>query len=70
MSYETGEYPVFLFDDVLSELDSERQKIVTDTLPGSQVIITACDISGFDEKILSRASLTEVVDGSYEMKLG
>ena len=65
---ETGEYPVFLFDDVLSELDSGRQKIVTDTLPGSQVIITACDISGFDEKILSRATLTEVVDGCYEIK--
>ena len=67
---ETGEYPVFLFDDVLSELDSDRQKIVTDTLPGSQVIITSCDIDGFDKKILSNASLTEVVGGSYEMKLG
>ena len=65
---ETGEYPVFLFDDVLSELDRDRQKIVTDTLPGSQVIITACDISGFDKKILSRASLTEVIDGCYEIK--
>lgn len=65
---ETGEYPVFLFDDVLSELDSDRQKIVTDTLPGSQVIITTCDISGFDNKILSNASLTEVIDGVYEKK--
>ncbi len=66
---ETGEYPVFLFDDVLSELDRDRQKIVTDTLPGSQVIITTCDISGFDEKMLSSAVMTEVVGGSYEIKL-
>ena len=44
---ETGEYPVFLFDDVLSELDRERKKYLLSRLGQRQVIITACDESDF-----------------------
>ncbi|HBR32293.1 MAG: DNA replication/repair protein RecF [Eubacteriales bacterium] len=39
----TGEYPVFLLDDILSELDSKRKKYILDTTYGKQVIITGCD---------------------------
>lgn len=35
-----GEYPVFLFDDILSELDSERQKYILRQIGERQVIIT------------------------------
>lgn len=38
----SGEYPVFLFDDVLSELDPARQKFLLSRLGGRQVIMTAC----------------------------
>ncbi|HOQ13914.1 MAG TPA: hypothetical protein PKZ58_02405, partial [Bacillota bacterium] len=38
-----GEYPVFLFDDVLSELDYIRRRYVTSGIKGRQVIVTACD---------------------------
>ena len=37
-----GEYPVFLFDDVLSELDEGRQAYLMGKTQGKQVIMTAC----------------------------
>ena len=37
-----GEYPVFLFDDILSELDEVRRGFVLTELYGRQVIITNC----------------------------
>lgn len=40
---ESGEYPVFLFDDVLSELDSKRKQYVMEGLLNRQVIITTCE---------------------------
>ena len=43
-----GEYPVFLFDDVLSELDFERQKYIINEIKDKQIIISACDKSIFD----------------------
>ena len=39
----TGEYPVFLFDDILSELDRKRKDYVISGLNGMQVIITCCE---------------------------
>lgn len=62
---ETGKYPVFLFDDVLSELDKSRQKFVLDKLLGRQVIITSCDISGFNDEMLENAKLINVKNGVY-----
>ena len=40
---ETGEYPVLLLDDVLSELDSERQAFVLNRIGGGQTLITCCE---------------------------
>ncbi len=40
---ETGEYPVLLLDDVLSELDSRRQAFVLNRIRGGQVFITCCE---------------------------
>lgn len=44
---ECGEYPVFLLDDVLSELDRDRKNYVLSQLHGRQVIITSCDENDF-----------------------
>lgn len=63
---ETGAYPVFLFDDVLSELDKSRQSFVLEKLRDRQVIVTSCDITGFGEDILSSAKLIRVKNGVYE----
>lgn len=38
-----GEYPVFLFDDVLSELDEQRREFVINGMSQRQVIITSCE---------------------------
>ena len=41
---ETGEYPVLLLDDIMSELDRERRDFLTGKIDGKQVIITCTDI--------------------------
>ena len=40
---ETGEWPVLLLDDVLSELDQKRQSFVLNRIRGGQVFITCCE---------------------------
>ncbi|MBE6702468.1 MAG: DNA replication/repair protein RecF [Ruminococcaceae bacterium] len=40
---DCGEYPVFLFDDVLSELDARRRAYLLEKMEGKQVIMTACE---------------------------
>ena len=47
---ETGEYPVLLLDDVLSELDAARQEFVLNRIGGGQTLITCCE----DEDISRR----------------
>ena len=40
---DSGEYPVLLLDDVLSELDARRQEFVLRRITGGQVFITCCE---------------------------
>ena len=40
---EFGDYPVFLFDDVLSELDGARRDYLINRMKDKQVIITTCE---------------------------
>lgn len=40
---ETGEWPVLLLDDVLSELDARRQEFVLNRITAGQVFITCCE---------------------------
>lgn len=57
-----GEYPVFLFDDVLSELDEGRRKFVLDGIGEKQIIITSCEK---DSDGLTAKNKIEVNSGSY-----
>lgn len=53
---QTGEAPVMLLDDVLSELDTGRQRFILENIEGMQVFITCCDrrvIGNSDGKIFS-----------------
>lgn len=43
LKYETGEQPVILLDDVLSELDSKRQDYLLNEMSEKQVFITCCE---------------------------
>ena len=45
---ETGEWPVLLLDDVLSELDGKRQSFVLNRIQGGQVFITCCEPEKLD----------------------
>ena len=47
---ETGEYPVLLLDDVLSELDARRQDFVLNRIGGGQTLITCCEDAQIAEK--------------------
>ena len=60
----TGEYPVFLLDDVLSELDARRRSYVLGRISGRQVIITGCD-PGI-ASALGAGTLITVKDGKAE----
>lgn len=59
----TGEEPVLLLDDVLSELDENRRKYFSKNISGRQVIITCTDRS-FAEN--SKGSYFEVKNGIAE----
>ena len=58
----TGEYPVFLFDDVLSELDEKRRNYVLSGIGDRQIIITSCEP---DECLGFTDSEIEVTGGKY-----
>ena len=47
MEKESGETPVLLLDDVLSELDARRQDFVLNQISEGQVFITCCEPGRF-----------------------
>ena len=47
---DTGESPILLLDDVLSELDARRQEFVLNRMVGGQTLITCCE----DEQIVRK----------------
>lgn len=49
----TGEDGVFLFDDVLSELDVKRREYITEKLRGRQFIITCCDFENAGDRVFT-----------------
>ena len=59
----SGEYPVFLFDDVLSELDEGRRAFILSDAGERQVIMTSCERRGFEGVAANEIC---VRDGVYE----
>ncbi len=56
---ETGEYPVLLLDDVLSELDQKRQEFVLNRIGGGQTLITCCEDEGISSRTGGRVLFVE-----------
>ena len=56
---ETGEYPILLLDDVLSELDARRQDFVLNRIGGGQTLITCCTDAQIAEKTGGRVILID-----------
>ena len=65
---ETGERPILLLDDVLSEFDHNHRVHLLSLLPRQQTFITTTDLSLFPQTILQKAKLIAVVDGKTEVK--
>lgn len=65
MKIATGEEPIVLLDDVLSELDSERQRFLLNKISDRQVFITCCEKASVDR--LDKGSLFEVKAGNITM---
>jgi DNA replication and repair protein RecF len=61
----SGELPVFLFDDVLSELDATRKGYILSRLAGRQVIITSCAESDFTSALGADAKKIYVEHGTF-----
>ncbi len=63
----TGERPVLLLDDVLSELDGERRSALLGLLAGEgQVIITSVEAWPFPAELMSKARVWNVSGGHIE----
>jgi DNA replication and repair protein RecF len=62
---ETGQDPILLFDDVMSELDEERRGYLSEYFLGStQAVISTTNLEYFDEKVLERAHIVRISGGS------
>ena len=57
-----GEYPVLLLDDVLSELDSNRQRFVLNSIDKIQTIITCTGIEEIDKYLDKKQSQLYLVN--------
>lgn len=57
----TGQLPILLLDDVMSELDEGRRQSLVNFLSDEiQTFITTANINYFDEEILSRANVIKI----------
>ncbi|GGI95015.1 DNA replication and repair protein RecF [Alicyclobacillus cellulosilyticus] len=66
---ETGDYPVLLLDDVLSELDDARQRnLVLSMSERVQTVITATSLFGLADRLPQPARLFHVDSGIIQME--
>jgi DNA replication and repair protein RecF len=64
MCQETGEYPVVLLDDVMSELDRNRQMLLLSILnQKAQTIVTTTNLDSFTPETKQRASIFRIEQG-------
>ena len=59
----TGEYPVLLLDDVLSELDINRKKYILNSIADIQTIITCTGMEDLQSYINGNGKIFEVSNG-------
>lgn len=67
MFSETGEYPVLLLDDVMSELDNERQVHLLETIEGKvQTFLTTTSLDHLENKLTVEPDIFYVHQGEIE----
>lgn len=67
MGKVTGEAPILLLDDILSELDADRRKKLVEDLDDKQVMLTCTDLPDFTEKSAS-AGIFYIEGGSAQKR--
>jgi DNA replication and repair protein RecF len=66
----TGEKPILLLDDVLSELDEQRRDFVVETIrDGQQVVLTGTELQAVPRALLADAALLEIAKGSVYQRV-
>lgn len=64
INQEIGEYPILLLDDVLSELDDDRQTHLLTTIQHKvQTFVTTTSVEGIEHETINRAKLFNVLEG-------
>lgn len=64
MKAQTGEYPVLLLDDVLSELDDDRQTHLLKAIQNKvQTFLTTTSLDGIAKEIIAQPAVYRVVGG-------
>ena len=66
---ETGQSPVLLLDDVLSELDNERQKYLINSLGENQMFITTTDLIGSVARALPEGKVFKIRNGEVDIEI-
>lgn len=67
MRRETGEQPILLLDEVMSELDEARRRYLMGTIERvEQAILTTTDWGDYDADFLAKATLWQVHEGRIE----
>ena len=66
MEEKTGEKPILLLDDVLSELDRKRQNFLLEHIKGIQTIITCTGLEEFVQHGMNIHKTFEIVAGSVK----
>ena len=62
----TGEYPVLLLDDVLSELDTKRQEYILNSIKEVQTLITCTGINDIRKYLKPENKIFEVMSGKLK----
>jgi len=65
---ETGENPILLLDDVMSELDPSRQNDLIRSLRHIQTIITVTEINSLIDQYLDHARIYHVAEGTVKLE--
>ncbi|KRM12646.1 DNA replication/repair protein RecF [Paucilactobacillus suebicus] len=67
MKEQTGEYPVLLLDDVLSELDDDRQThLLTAIQDKVQTFLTTTSLSGIARQLINEPTIFNIAHGTLE----
>ena len=63
----TGEWPVLLLDEIMSELDPQRRADLLAALAEcDQAMLTSTDLSMFEEDFVQNHHVWQVIDGSVK----